>query len=169
MTRICPACGEEICDEFTHCPVCRFDLSVYDSEESEAIRRNMLDIFKDKHAKVSDLKCPACGSAVSATDKKCKSCWFDIEQFNAESDLRAKEQFLATFRHNRAEFAKSHSKLITCEVCGSEIAREALSCPKCGAPNKIEQEELKAGIYMHYVLPILAGLLFIALVLKGCA
>lgn len=42
MTIICPCCGEEICDEFVHCPVCKFEVEKYRKEPPSETREAWL-------------------------------------------------------------------------------------------------------------------------------
>ena len=54
MTIICPCCGEEVCDEFRHCPECRFDIEQYNKEQNTDVKYAMLENGKEAYANVVD-------------------------------------------------------------------------------------------------------------------
>ena len=49
--------------------------------------------------------------------------------------------------------------LIKCEVCGKEIAQNAVSCPNCGAKNKNNNETDSTGVKVICFLIPLVGII----------
>ena len=52
--------------------------------------------------------------------------------------------------------------LIKCEVCGKEIAQNAVSCPNCGAKNKNNNETAPTGVKVICFLIPLVGIIIFA-------
>ena len=75
--------------------------------------------------------------------------------------MESKEELKAMGISNQDNIIKENKvNLIKCEVCGKEIAENAVSCPNCGAKNGDEEAPFSA-VVISFLFPILGILLYI--------
>ena len=144
--KVCPKCGYERSSKDpsyipdTVCPNCE---AVY--EKATTKKERLLVEEEDQLQETAGrLVCPKCGYERTSKDPSytprtvCPNCEavYDKMAMKREQLRREKEEQL---RQAEAE----SKRLVSCEVCGNSVSKNAHSCPHCGEPRMLE--EVKIG------------------------
>lgn len=119
----CPSCGNRNPGSVKKCAQCGAALT--EQIKFEQAPQEQIISDKEKLAQAAagaDVQCIYCGTANSATAKKCKQCGADL----TEGKAREAGQVLGGFRDQPAPPLK-------CPSCGTDNPATALKCAKCGA------------------------------------